>query len=521
MKPNILAMCRIRLKRASFAVSVYPSQGAGRIGSLAVFVVFLVAAFKPTQLSAQLSTQAKRLFQDQRSVDLNTLLEPWSSTALWGELKNVVMGPDGQLYFYFIKGYLSLNTDLSVSQDTLLSLFYSQLNRWQDNPGQYNLISPNLLLTLAPNGVISLYNSHLGTWLNNVKEVRNGQQYRLYGRQLLILQEQKILLYSDILKDEVPELVADRVQSAEYLQLLSNKQILYYDRESSALILAKIVSKHDSEGLPPLLIIPPREFYQKTPRAIGAIATSEDQSPQMFYAIFHNVLVFFNLSGKKVFSIPLPSQAAKAFPIGNMLFLYLSSLAKVDIYSPWPLLKNYLPPPTELLLQQAVETGKRLEGQVLLEQARAFYEWAIKTIDQILGRKDHESLYQLRVKLSDALNRVMVLLRTDPSFYFAIQKDLQGYQSLIQSRNHFKNYRYQMTLSLAWEGIQLTKQDLSYQDLIAFPWHLFFRLSNSKALPKEELRIILQPSIDTSKTFIDEASTEKLRAHYFSFSFTP
>ncbi|WGK68451.1 hypothetical protein P0082_08155 [Candidatus Haliotispira prima] len=472
-------------------------------------------------LTAQTENSTDGLFRDQRSVDLNTFIDPWGSIAKWGELRNIVMGPDGQLHFYFIKGYLSLNSDLSASQDTLLSLFYSQTDRWQDNAGQYNLISPNLLLAMAPNGVISLYNSHLGAWLNGVKEVKNGRQFRLYGRQLIVFQDQKALLYPDILKDEAPKLIAEGIENAEHPQLLPNEQILYYDRESSALILTKIPEDIRSNRLPPLLIIPPKEFYRKTPRIVGAIASSKNQSPQVFYAIFHNILTFFNLSGKNIFSVPLPGQRTRAFPIGDMLFLYLPSLSKVDIYSPRPLLKNYLPPQDELLLEQAIETGKRLEDQVLLEQAKMFYEWAMKTIDQILGNEGKEALYQLRVKLGRALNRVTLLLRTDPGFYFAIQKDLQGYQSLIQSGDRFKNYRYQMTLSLAWEGIQLAKRDLSYQDLQEFPWHLFFRLSSNKSLPKEELRILLQPSVDTSKSFVDGSSTEKLQAHYFSFGFTP
>ncbi len=465
------------------------------------------------------------LFQDQHSVDLNILLEPWGNTAVWGGLRNIVMGPDGQLHLYFLRGYLSLNSDLSVSQDTLLSLFYSQLKRWRDNAAQYSLISPKLLLTMASDGVISLYNNHLGTWLNNVKEIETGQMSRLYGRQLIILQGRKALLYPDILQDEAPELLADRIENVEQLQLLPNKQILYYDRGSSSLILTKVLGNSRgalrSGQLPPLLIIPPKEFYRKTPSNIGAISGAQSLEPQLFYAIFSNTLVFFNLSGKRLFSIPLPSQAAQAFPIGNMLFLYLPGLAQIDVYSPRPLPRNYLPPQSELLLQQAVETGQRLEDQVLLGQARTFYEWCIQTIDLILGTKDSETLYLLRVKLGDALDRVTQLLRADPNFYFSIQKDLQGYQSVIQSGKRFQDYRYQMTLSLAWEGIQLTQSDLSYQDLLEFPWHLFFRLSKSKALPQEELRLLLQPSVDTSKSFIDGSSTEKLQSHYFSFSFTP
>ncbi len=485
---------------------------------LATFSLFLSLQ---VPLSAQDKNANSGLFKDQHSLDLNNLLAPWGNTARWGELKNIIMGPDGQLHFFFIKGYLSLNSDLSVSQDTLLSIFFSQLNRWQDNSAQYNLISPYLLLALALDGSISLYNIHLGTWLNNVKNVKNGQQYKLYGRQLIVQQGSKALLYSDILTDDPPELLADRIPNAQQLQLLPNKQILYYNRKSSALILSKMADDKRQGQIPPLLIIPPKQFYQKIPRSIGAIATAKNQSPQVFYAIFNNILNFFNLSGKSFFSIPLPSQAAQAYPIGNMLFLYLPSLAKVDIYSPYPLLKSYLPPPNELLLQQAVETGRRLEDQVLFEEARTFYEWTIKTIDDILGRRDNEALYPLRVRLSQALDRVKSLLRTDPDFYFAIQKDLQGYQSRIQSASRFKNYRYQMTISLAWEGIQLVRRDLSYQDLIEFPWHLFFRLNNNKSLPQEELRILLQPSVDTSKSFVDGTSTEKLQAHYFSFSFTP
>ncbi|MEM9424870.1 MAG: hypothetical protein AAF975_08820, partial [Spirochaetota bacterium] len=363
-----------------------------------------------------------------------------------------------------------------------------------------------------------LYNSNLGTWLNHVKKIPNGEQYRLYGRQLISLQEQKILLYPDILQEELPELVIDQIPDAEHLQLLPNKQVLYYDSKNNALILTKIPA---NQGLPPLLIIPPKEFYRKAPRAIGALATSKNQNPQVFYAIFNNILVFFNLSGKNIFSITLPTQSAKSFSIGNMLFLHQPGLAKVDFYSPRPLLKSYLPPQDELLLQQAVDTGRYLEEQVLLEQAHSFYEWAIQTIDQILGNKDNPSLYQLRVELGDSLNRVSELMRTDPTFYFSIQKDLQGYQSLVQSKERFKNYRYQMTMSLAWEGVLLKKQDMSYQDLLEFPWHLFFRLGTGKYLPQEDLRILLQPSIDTSKSFIDSTATEKLQAHYFSFTFTP
>ena len=489
--------------------------------ALIYFSLAMIIAGESVRLFAQ-----EDLFQDQHTIDLNSLLKPWVNTAQWGELKNIVLGPDGQLHLYFARGYLSLNRDFSASPDTLLSIFYSQSNRWENNSGQYNFISPNLLLNLAPNGSISLYNSHLGRWLDNIQQVhsngRDGREYRLYGRQLIISRDQKILFYPDILmEDKAPRVIADHSKNVEYLQLLPNKQILYYDNKSSALILTKVLENPQEQNLPPLLIIPPKKFYQRSPRAIGTLAIAENQNPRIFYAIFHNSLVFFDLSGKDIFSIPLPSQETRIFPIGNLLFLYLPSLAKVDIYSPKLLLKSYLPPQEELLLQQAMETGKRLVDQALLEQAQAFYQWTINSIDQILSKKDNEALYQMRVQISFALNKVNTLLRVDPNFYFAIQKDLQGYQSVIQSSKRFKNYRYQITLSLAWEGIQWTKHDLSYQDLIEFPWYLFFRLSINKSLPKEDLHIILQPSIDISKSFVDHTSTEMLRAYFFSFSFTP
>lgn len=448
-------------------------------------------------------------FRGQRSVNLETLLSPWLDIQQSGRLLSVQVSPKNDIYLLFNRSYLVLARDFSLSPDTLLSIFYSSQNTWQSNNAHFIISGLNRIVRMDELGNISLYNSLLGAWLPNVNKLDLSSSYSINGRQLLQIKDGDALYRKDILDaNEKDILILEGMNNVTQLELLPRQRILYFDSEESALFLA------DPRNLPPLYIVPPRAYYKKSPQFIGSL--SEDN----YYAIYGNTLVCFDISGNVLYSTPLPDNSSSAYTIGSELMLYLAELQRLEVYSPQSLNSNYPPPPAELLIKQAISTGRKLEYYLLFDQALDFYQWVETKIDEILKQQNNNELYSLRLEINRAQDRVRASQGESQSqFYFGLEKDLQGYRTVIEAQERYKSYRYTMTISLPWSEILLQRQDLRYEDLLNFPWRSFLSFTGNSISPQEEFRLLLEPYLPSGSALLT-AGSPPLKPMYFNFNFT-